>query len=244
VPWALFLDVDGTILDLHEVPSKVQVPADLIGVLGAAACTLDGALAFVSGRAIGDLDRLFAPLKVPAAGQHGAEIRPAAGRPVRKAPQASVDREVARRIEALALARPAIEVENKGLTLAVHYRRVPEAAAHLESEIRRVLTELRSPLSLMPGNMVWEIKDTRYTKATAVETLMRRKPFRGRVPIFVGDDVADEDGFAAAERFGGLALPVGRVHSPRRRAAFAEPKDVRDWLATIPRQLAKRESHG
>jgi trehalose 6-phosphate phosphatase len=236
---ALFLDVDGTILDFSEAPAAVRVPSSLPGIVAAAAKALDGALAFVSGRSIRDLDRLFAPLRLPTAGQHGGEIRPSVGAPTRRMPTEPIGGVMLRRIEMAAHVHPAIEVENKGGTVAVHYRRAPGAAAQLEAALRRAVALDGTRLALMPGNMVWEIKDARYTKATAVELLMRREPFHGRTPLFVGDDITDEDGFMAVERLGGTALAVGAVHSARRRTAFAGPWQVREWLAALPRLLAR-----
>jgi trehalose 6-phosphate phosphatase len=235
---ALFLDVDGTILDICEAPGAVRVPPGLPAIIESVAAALNGAFAFVSGRSIRDLDRLFAPLRLASAGQHGSEIRCAAGVDTLTMPAAPIDGEVLRRIEDAAQAHPAIEVENKGRTVAVHYRRAPAAGADLAPALRQAVAQSGKRLTLLPGNMVWEIRDRRYSKATAVRTLMRRKPFRGRTPVFVGDDVSDEDGFTAVEGLGGVALPVGTVHSARRRTAFAEPRDVREWLASLPARLA------
>jgi trehalose 6-phosphate phosphatase len=237
-PWALFLDVDGTLLDISDTPGGVSVPAGLTATLETVRRGLQGALAFVSGRTIADLDRLFTPLRLPAAGQHGSEIRLSPDAPVVSLATAPIREALRRDVAAIAAAFPGAEMEDKGRTIAVHYRRAPGAADALTHGLRRIVQSNETPLILTHGRKVLELRDAGHSKATAVHEFMRHPRFEGRVPLFVGDDITDEDGFIAAEQYGGTALAVGTVHRPRRETAFAGPADVRAWLTHLSKTLA------
>jgi trehalose 6-phosphate phosphatase len=232
-PLALFLDVDGTLLDICLRPEDVLVPAELRAHLEAAYKALDGALALVSGRAIRDLDRLFAPLRLPAAGQHGSELRLESEGEVRTMATRGADQALREAVVLLAVEHPGVEIEDKGLTLAVHYRAVPLAGPLLARALNALVARLGNGISLCRGKMVFELRDARFTKASAVEAFLERAPFSGRLPVFIGDDRTDEDGFEAAERHGGIAMPVGPTRKGARRSTFAGPADVREWLATL-----------
>jgi trehalose 6-phosphate phosphatase len=235
-PLALFLDVDGTLLDIRRRPADVAAPPGLRELLGAACDALGGALALVSGRPIADLDRIFAPLRLPAAGQHGCELRPERDGACRRMPARRLAPALRRAVLDVAAIHPGVEIEDKGLTLAVHYRGAPAAASTLTEALARLAGEAGHPVSLGRGKMMLELRDARFTKASAVEAFLDRAPFAGRLPVFIGDDVTDEDGFEAVERHGGIAMPVGRMLSRdgrERRATFAGPADVREWLATL-----------
>lgn len=231
--WALFLDIDGTLLDVAPRPDEVTVPPALREHLAQAAETLGGALALVSGRPIGDIDRLFAPLRLPASGQHGSEWRAApdlATEVVAAQPVPPDLREIA---EALRALDPGIVVEQKSHALAVHYRDAPELGPALGEKLRQALNG-HAGMALMPGKLVWEVKDASQTKGTAVSRFMAEPRFAGRRPVFIGDDRTDEDGFRAAEALGGLALPVGaRVQHWTHPGGpgFTGPAAVREWLA-------------
>jgi trehalose 6-phosphate phosphatase len=237
-PWALFLDVDGTLLDISDTPGGVTVPSGLTATLETVRRGLQGALAFVSGRTIADLDRLFTPLRLPAAGQHGSEIRLSPDSPVACLATAPIREALRRDVAAIAAAFPGAEMEDKGRTIAVHYRRAPGAAAVLTQGLRRIVQSNETPLILTHGRKVLELRDAGHSKATAVHEFMRHPAFEGRVPLFVGDDITDEDGFIAVEQYGGTALAVGTVHRPRRETAFAGPADVRTWLTHLSKTLA------
>jgi trehalose 6-phosphate phosphatase len=237
-PLALFLDVDGTLLDISRRPEDVVVPSDLRPMLESTSRALEGAMALVSGRSVDDLDRLFAPLRLPAAGQHGIELRLEPAGEAVVMPARPVDPMLKGAVEALVRKHPGVELEDKGMTLAVHYRAAPRVGGLLARDLRRLLAREGGEIALCRGKMVFELRDARYTKATAVEAFFARPPFAGRLPVFVGDDITDEDGFEAVERHGGIAMPVGEVHrqsgrTPARRSTFAEPADVRKWLATL-----------
>jgi len=235
-PLALFLDVDGTLLDISRRPDEVLIPGDLPALLGAASTVLEGALALVSGRAIGDLDRLFAPLRLPAAGQHGTELRLDPGAEPARMPARPLSPALRKAAGAIAAAHPGVWLEDKGLTLALHFRESPAAGPPLRRALQRLVGESEG-IALCRGKMVYELRDARITKGAAVEAFLEHPSFRNRLPIFIGDDVTDEDGFAAVERHGGIAMPVGDLAegSPHadRCATFAGPAEVRRWLATL-----------
>lgn len=229
--WCLFLDVDGTLLDVAETPDAVVVAPELVGVLARAAAALGGAVALISGRSIDTLDRLFAPLRLPSAGVHGVERRNAQGTLTRGAidwlPLATARHAMLE----LAHRHPHLTLEDKGLSLALHWRRDPS----LEGTVRALLAGLADRLGpnfeLQQGVCVLEIKPSRQDKGTAVEAFLRESPFRGRIPLFIGDDLSDEDAFRVVERHGGWAIGVGaRANTPLR---FTGPAAVRDWLAQL-----------
>lgn len=226
--WALFLDVDGTLLDIAARPDEVAVPRTLIETLRRATDAFGGALAFVSGRTIAELDHLFDPLRLPTAGQHGAEMRLGGTRPamrVVESPSAAL-----RQAIAAAMAKiPDTLVEDKGLTIAVHYRARPDLGDTLAAQLAAIIQESGETADLMPGKFVWEVRPMHRDKGLAVKSFMADAPFKGRLPVFVGDDVTDADGFAMVEQLGGIALPVGDLHTPR-AAAFRDAGAVRDWL--------------
>lgn len=226
--WALFLDVDGTLLDIAERPDEVAVPRTLIETLRRATDALGGAVAFVSGRTIAELDKLFHPLRLPTAGQHGAEMRLGGTRPALRVVE-SPSPALRRTIAAAMASVPGLLVEDKGLTIAVHYRAQPELGDTIGAQLAKIVQDSGETADLMPGKFVWEVRPMHRDKGQAVRTFMADAPFKGRVPVFVGDDVTDADGFAMVEQLGGIALAVGDLHSPR-AAAFRDAAAVRDWL--------------
>jgi trehalose 6-phosphate phosphatase len=228
--WALFLDVDGTLIDLAESPSAVVVPEGLADALARAAGSLGGALALVSGRTVADIDALFRPLRLSVAGVHGLELRFEGG-----APRLAVPPMTSAQRRALASAADGLHgvlVEDKLVAIAFHYRAAPSAGEILERRIRTALAagELAN-FDLRRGKMTWEVRPAGFDKGTAVEALMASPPFAGRVPVFVGDDETDLDGFAGARRLGGLAFAVDGAAGT---SGFAEPAEVRSWLAALP----------
>ena len=233
---ALFLDVDGTLLDIAETPSTVRVPPGLTRALNNVADSLDGALALISGRLIEDLDRLFKPLHLPAAGLHGAEIRRSAGGATEHLDCAPIAPALREAINGLVEAHRGVRLEDKGHALALHYRARPAAGPLLTHALAQLIDRHGAGLSLLSGKMVLELRDIRHSKASAVSAFMAVQPFAGRRPIFLGDDRTDEDGFTAVERSGGLALPVGRRYEGR-EPAFANPAEVRNWLNELPGRL-------
>lgn len=234
---ALFLDIDGTLLDIAPTPAEVRVPDGIGQALALARDLLGGALAVVSGRAIADIDRLFSPLRLAAAGQHGAELRPDPGSVAVQVEAVPIGATARAAVAEIAREHPDVILEDKGAAMALHFRRAPNLGDELGRRLRAVVAAQGNGLCLQPGRMVWEIKSCGCSKATAVRALMEQAPFSGRRPVFVGDDASDEDGFAEVERRGGLALAVAGEHRGAREPAFADPAAVRRWLIELPQRI-------
>jgi len=228
----LFLDVDGTLLDIAPRPEAVEVKASLLEDLAAAERALGGALALVSGRPIAELDRLFAPLRLSASGVHGAEIRRRPDAPVIRLAEGQLDEDGWRELDRLLGRFPGSFAENKGVSFAVHY---PDPGTDI-GELRHALLRLMERigggsqgLKLIAGRAVFEIQLQGFDKGRAIRRFMKKKPFSGRKPIFIGDDEIDRAGFDAALARGGLAFSVG-LEFPGVTGVFAGPQAVRDWL--------------
>jgi trehalose 6-phosphate phosphatase len=232
---ALFLDVDGTLLDLAPHPAAVQVPADLIGTLAAAERRLEGALALISGRPIVALDRLLAPLRLRASGIHGAEIRctPEGVRPMPT--EWRIPPEVWPDLVRLLARFPGTFAENKHASFAVHYRAARCSADELGAALARLVAGFAVfELELTAGHLVFEIRRPGFDKGKAIEMFMVKAPFRGRRPVFIADDAMDRAGFDAVLARGGHAYSVGR-ELPGLSGCFAEPAAVRAWLGRLSR---------
>ncbi|MEN2674783.1 trehalose-phosphatase [Herbaspirillum huttiense] len=204
---ALFLDFDGTLVDLAPQPEEIVVPPELITLLQRIQQESDGALAIVSGRPLDQLDFFLAPLRLPAAGVHGAERRTADGR-ILQQPVPDVHH-LRERLLPLVESHPGLHLELKRGALALHYRH----AAHLEQRcVETMMDALRHEpgFTLLHGKMVVEAKP-HINKGDAVAAFLHEAPFRGRRPVFIGDDVTDEAGFAIAqgEVFGGFGIKIG-----------------------------------
>jgi trehalose 6-phosphate phosphatase len=230
---ALLLDIDGTLLDLAPTPREVWVPPGLADSLGRLLTRTSGALALVSGRSLNDIDLIFAPEQFPAVGGHGAEMRLSTDSEAVATHAPPMDKELKRRLAAIAKLSPGILLEDKGYSLALHYRLAPEAEKAIYEAVSLIRADLpNAPIEVLPGKCVCEIKHSGFNKASGVVELMTHEPFKGRRPIFIGDDVTDESVFAIMPGFGGLAFSVGR-HAHGVAGHFNEPRDVRDWLAHL-----------
>jgi len=230
VDWCFFLDVDGTLLDIAITPGAVQVDRDLRVMLDSLKRAADGALALISGRALADLDRLFAPTPPVAAGQHGAERRDAFGTVHRRAARRELLQVVAGRLETFAAAHPGMLFEDKGASLALHFRQVPHLAGAARDAIVAALRMLGGVYEMQIGKLVFEIKPTGYDKGSAIEDYMQEAPFAGRVPVFIGDDLTDEYGFCMVNALGGHSLKVGAGPS-QAQTVLPDAAAVRAWLA-------------
>jgi trehalose 6-phosphate phosphatase len=228
--WAWFLDVDGTLLELAERPDAVQVEPGLLRALQSLREAARGALALVSGRSVAELDALFAPLRLAAAGQHGVERRDAAGQVHRHAFPAEALRAAAQELAAFARAHAGILLEDKGASLALHFRLAPQQADAARAALERAAARLGAGFLIQPGKMVLELKPAGRDKGVAIEEFLREPPFAGRVPVFVGDDLTDEHGFEAVQRRGGHAVKVGEGPSVA-RWRLPDAAAVRRWLA-------------
>ncbi|HET9536395.1 MAG TPA: trehalose-phosphatase [Mesorhizobium sp.] len=230
---ALLLDVDGTLLDIAVTPSDVVVPAMLREILGDLIESAGGAVALVSGRRIASLDDLFAPLLTPAIGGHGAEMRVAPGEPVVETSTAALDEAIRRELKRLAGVDPRLLLEDKAHSLALHYRLAPERETLLKIAVREIVaSDPKHDVEVLFGKHVIDVKPTHFSKGSAVRDLMRRKPFAGRKPLFVGDDTTDESVFAIMADLKGSGFSVGRQIAGT-QGTFASPRDVRSWLRQI-----------
>jgi len=231
-PVALFLDVDGTLLDIADRPDRVAVPAGLVAALAEAEGKLDGALALVTGREFDEIDRMFRPLKLRAAAVHGAEMRfdPNAA-PLRSPGTAELPTSLWNGLTNALSEFPGTFAENKRYSFTVHYRLAPGAKAALREAVTRLVRgESQIAVEVMNARRAIELKAPGYDKGRAVAAFLSVPPFLGRTPIYVGDDTTDEAGFTAVSSRGGFAYSVGRPR-PGARGVFARPSDVRDWLA-------------
>jgi trehalose 6-phosphate phosphatase len=223
---ALFLDFDGTLVDIAPRPEAVVVPEGLIDTLHHLHGYLGGAVAVISGRPIGQIDAFLHPLRLPAAGVHGVERRRADGSlALLDAPP--LDR-VEATAQALAQQHPALQVERKRGSLALHYRQAPSLEALCLAAMEAAV-DASEGLALLRGKMVVEAKPSGASKGRAIEAFLQEPPFANRTPVFVGDDVTDEVGFAAVQRLGGLGVKVGEGASVASHR-MANPVVMRDEL--------------
>lgn len=215
----------------------MRVPAGLPKLLQNLDQALGGAVALVSGRTLEDLDRLFGPLPLALVGQHGAEIRFPDGTLETAGPGTGRLDHLLPAIEAFVLARPGLLVENKGRTVAVHCRLVPELEDELGDFLRQLVANENPPVTLLAGRRVFELKPQGIGKGLAIARLLENVPFRNRVPVFIGDDTTDEEGFAVVDARGGHAIRVGQQRGSAARLTIADPSRVRAYLATTLEHL-------
>ena len=218
----MFLDIDGTLLELAATPDGVRVGSAVAKLLPTLAEVLAGALALITGRTLADADGLFPELALPIAGQYGL-VRRAADGTVHEHPVPPELAALRAEITDFAARHDGLVLEDKGTTLALHYRGVPHLASHVHRMVRAHVAEAGdASWRLQPGKAMVEIGPTGRDKGTAIQEYMAEPPFRGRMPVFVGDDRSDEQGFAAVEDLGGLAIKVG----PGRTLARYRLRDV------------------
>ena len=230
---AVLLDIDGTLLDLAPTPREVWVPPGLGKTLNRLIERTSGALALVSGRSLNDIDLIFAPEQFPAVGGHGAEMRIATDNEAVATHAPPMDKELKRRLAAIAKLSPGILLEDKGYSLALHYCLAPHAEKAIYDAVSLIRAELpNAPIEVLPGKCVCEIKPSGFTKASGVRELMMHEPFRGRTPFFIGDDVTDESVFVIMPDLGGLAFSVG-WRATGVAGHFDAPSDVREFLARL-----------
>lgn len=223
---ALFLDFDGTLAPIALRPQDVEVGDWLVPALRELQVGLNGALALISGRPLSELDGFLAPLRLPAAGVHGVERRDAEGRT--RVQAGAPPAEVLYAVERLVARYPELRLERKPSALALHYREAP----HLGDVCQQTLLAAVRPhedWAALLGKCVVEVKPKRASKAHAVIEFMQSPEFAGRVPVFVGDDATDEDGFTAVQAAGGAGIKVGPGPSGALHR-LADPEAVRDWL--------------
>ncbi len=229
---AILLDIDGTIIDMAPTPQSVVVPTPLLETLRELLALTGGALALVTGRVMANVDELFAPLKLPCIGGHGAEMRiSGANPPQRKGAELSVA--LKKQVAAAVTVDPRIIVEDKGASFAVHYRLAPAQGTLVKNTIAAILDRTAAPQpEMLCGKAVIEIKPRDFNKGLAVRELMNIPPFAHRIPVFLGDDVTDESVLSVLPDLGGRGYSVGR-RMEGTLGAFRSPQDVRDWLEEL-----------
>jgi trehalose 6-phosphate phosphatase len=207
---ALFLDIDGTLVPIAPTPAEVRPAPELPRLLRRAAADLGNALAIVSGREITSIDQVTQNVVPYAAGSHGAEFRLGPGQPVlRPGPQPDIGGLESEVLECMK-DWPGILIEPKRAGLAVHYRKAPHLGPRVHQELEAMLSRRsQSGLALLQGDHVVEVRSPAHNKGEAVRRIMKEPAFQGRRPVFIGDDVTDEDGFLAVQEFGGTAIIVG-----------------------------------
>lgn len=245
----LFLDVDGTLLDIAPTPDGVVVPDGLIETLNLLDAALGGAVALVSGRRRGDLRALFRGARVFTIAEHGATA---------SVPLPTIDGVRGERVPAALVAalrrfaarHPDTLVEIKGHGAALHVRRAPSAAAEARRLADRLAETYGGRVRLLRGKAVFEFVAAGVSKGRAIEALLGEPPFRGRVPYVIGDDVTDEDGFAVANRLDGTSVRVGssdiRMAESVAHYTIAGPRQLRKWLRGCAERLraAREPSRG
>ena len=222
---AYLLDFDGTLVDIAPTPEQVAVDPDLPGDLRALRTRADGAVAIVTGRPIAQIDALLGDAVTAIAGEHGAALRRTPGAAPEATHMPPVPLHWLAAAAALATNHPGTRLETKPHGFALHYRAAPEHGPALSAGLRSLIAGQARDYELLAAKMAWEIRPAGVSKATAVHAIMSQPPFAGRVPVFVGDDVTDEDGMAAARLLGGVGLRVPDV--------FASPLEVRAWIAVL-----------
>jgi trehalose 6-phosphate phosphatase len=227
--WALFLDIDGTLLEIAATPQAVHPGRADTQLIAALYEKADGAVALVSGRSLAKIDELFSPLRLPAAGQHGVERRDARGKVYRPALPAEVLARAAQQIADFAGRHTGLVFEHKGYSMALHYRLAPRLAGAAHAVVREAARTVGNGVEVQRGKMVAELKLAGHDKGRAIEAFMKEQPFAGRTPVFLGDDLTDEDGFRVVQRLGGHAIKIGAGESAA-SWRLANPAAAREWL--------------
>jgi trehalose 6-phosphate phosphatase len=227
--WAFFLDLDGTLLDLAETPEAVDPGPEEVQLLRQLQAATDGAIAVISGRSLSRIDELFAPLVLSAAGQHGVERRDATGKRHRHRFPVNALRPAAGGIRSFAERHRGLVFEDKGASVALHYRLAPQLAAAAQRAVREAAEPLGEAVEVQGGKMVVELKPAGCDKGKAIEQFMHEPPFAGRIAVFLGDDVTDEYGFRVVNRLGGHSVKVGEGPSAA-RWRLESPAGTRAWL--------------
>ena len=231
--WALFLDFDGTIVDIAPTPDSVEVPDRLPSLLVALRDALGGAVAIVTGRPIERIDGFLGTAVPAVAGLHGLERRGADGAIVRPPLQPDDLREVLALLRDFAAEHPGVLVEDKTYSVALHYRLAPSSEDACRDLVNAAVERTTSDWRVMEGKCVFEIGPRDSTKGRAIEAFMCEAPFRGRTPVFCGDDSTDEDGFAVVDAQGGVSIRVGRRSATRAAVQVDTVGELLDWLERL-----------
>ncbi|MGD8711038.1 MAG: trehalose-phosphatase [Ectothiorhodospiraceae bacterium] len=238
VDWALFLDFDGTLVELADRPELVQPARCIPDLLRRLSRTLGGAVAIVSGRSLEGLTQVLGELDLPMAGVHGLERRDARGDVHRAVDRTESFRESRAALERFVREHPGTQFEDKGNALALHYRGAPQLELQAEAFLRAECQRLGEEFQVQRGKQVFELKPTAHHKGTVVATFLEEPPFRDRVPVFIGDDITDEDAFRVVNERGGHAIRVGPLAGSQARWSVESVDKVLQWLDSLPARLA------
>ncbi len=238
--WALFLDYDGTLVPIAPTPSEAVADDVLRSRLVQLQAGLDGALAVVTGRPVADIDQFLAPLRLTVAGLHGLQLRLRDGELIEHAPPAALLDAARAELGALVERYPGTLLEDKRLSLALHFRQAPEAGPVAEAVAGRLAEQSSDLLRIQRGKMVVELLPSGRDKGRAIVDLLRCPDFVGRRPIFVGDDVTDEAGFRAVNELGGCSIRIGVPDTVTDAShVIADIAGFRAWLArSLPQEGA------
>ncbi len=220
---ALLLDMDGTLLDIAPTPDSVVVAPDLPATLARLRDRLDGAVAVITGRPVHQIDALLPDILPTVAGEHGGAFRSSPGAALTRAALPELPPGLMDAGAKIAAAHPGALLETKARGFVLHYRQVPDAGPALHEALTALLVPHADKFQLLPAHMAWEIRPLGADKGSAVRVVMALPAFAGRLPVFIGDDVTDEDGMRPAREMGGAGLFVPTV--------FGDAAGVRDWLA-------------
>jgi len=227
---ALFLDVDGTLVEIAATPNRVHVPAALRNTLQLACAREHGAFALLSGRSLAELDKMFAPCKFAASGKHGLEVRLPSGEVIRPNIDPAVLDRARRWLGLLQHENRGLLLEDKGVALAMHFRLAPRLELEVEGVMNELAAELKGDFILRPGKCVLELMPRAFSERSAIELFMQQREFAGRTPVFVGDDPTDEVGFEAVNDMGGHTIRVGKLEDTAARYRFSTVSTVVAWL--------------
>ncbi|HWM26865.1 MAG TPA: trehalose-phosphatase [Woeseiaceae bacterium] len=233
--WAWFLDVDGTLLEIETRPDLVIADTRLLDMLDRLNKANKGAVALISGRSLDQLDGIFGQFRLAAAGSHGIEQRFMDGTAVNKA--TDLPPGLVSRIVAFAEQYPDLLLERKPFSIGVHYRNRPELETTVLEAMEKINAELDNVATLMRGKMLVEVLPTAANKGSAIRSFMRTSPFAGRLPVFIGDDVTDEHGFAVVNEMDGMSIRIGDAAGSAATWQLESVADLRAWLeATLDRR--------
>jgi trehalose 6-phosphate phosphatase len=227
---ALFLDIDGTLLEHADHPDAVSADAELLQLLADLEGGLEGALAFISGRSIAAIDRLFAPLRLCAAGLYGLEHRLRRDGPVVEAKEPEDIAALATEMEAEFGSTPGVYFERKGPVLAIHTRAAPDALLAVRKAAETALPRLSAEYRIVVGEVGLELMPLQAIKSAAIRRFLAQEPFSGRRPVFIGDDTSDESGFEMVNQIGGISIRVRPKVGTAARHVLADVAAVKAWL--------------